>query len=181
MKDVLKFLEFITETIHDTPEQYVSSALTKIKSKLEKMFAHDEAENGEVKRFGDKDIKKEGEMSFKDLGIELQSLEISKFSKQYDNVKCIFSDENSRYDVIITIDLKDAVPEDKEKDFSSNDIEKCYIKFKKYDADDYTLIGEITKTIDINDINEELLINLKLELDEEFGGAGEEEFKIETE
>jgi hypothetical protein len=43
------------------------------------------------------------------------------------------------------------------------------------------MVGEITKTVKIKDINEELLINLKLELDEEFGDSGEETLEIETE
>jgi len=182
MNDIKKFSDFIVENLHDTPEQYVYSALTKIKTKLEKMFAYEKVENGEIKRFGEKDLNKEkGEMSFKDLGVELQSLEISKYSKQYDNVKLIFTDEKARYDVIVTIDLKDAVPQDKDKDFSDTDIEKCFFKFKKYDLDNFNLIGEITKTVKIKDINEELLINLKLELDEQFGESDEETLEIETE
>lgn len=182
MKDIIKFSDFLFENIHDTPEQYIYSALTKIKSKLEKMFSYDKAEDGEIKKFGDGKLKKSNnDMTFKDLGIEMQSLELSKYSKQYDNVKLIFTDEKSRYDVIIMINLKDAVPQDEDKDFSDNDIEKCFIKFKKYNLDNYNLIGEISKNIKIKDINEELLINLKLELDEEFGDTDEETLEIETE
>ena len=182
MKEIIRFQDFITENIHDTPEQYVYSALTKIKTKLEKMFSYEKVEDGEIKRYGDKDLtKKEGEMSFSDLGVEMQSLELSKYSKQYANLKLIFTDHQGRYDVIIIINLKDAVPQDQEKDFSDNDIEKCFIKFKKYDLDNFNMVGEITKTVKIKDINEELLINLKLELDEEFGDSGEETLEIETE
>jgi len=184
---IYKYLEFLTENIHDTPETYVSDALTKIKRSIEKMFAHTEVDNdGEVKKYGevvDKENKEKGNMSFKDLGVKMESLEISKYSKMYDNVKLIFSDEEFRYDVTFTIDLKDAVPEEEDKDFSDKDIKKCYIKYKKYDINkNYEMIGELSKTVDIKDINEELLINLKLELDEDYGeGGDEEEFKIETE
>jgi hypothetical protein len=181
---IYKYSEFLNENLEDTPEQYVFNALSKLKNKLEKMFAHAEADKeGEIKRFGEPE-KKEGEggegMTFKDLGLQLQSLELSKYSKIYDNIKMKFSDEKYLYDILFTIDLKDAVPEDEEKDFSDNDIENCYIKFKKYDADTFNLIGQITKTVKLKDINEEMLINLKIELDDEYGGE-EEEFSLETE
>ena len=52
-------------------------------------------------------------------------------------------------------------------------------KFKKYDLDTFEVIGQITKNTDPNQIDEEFIVNLKIELDEEFGD--EEEFKIETE
>ena len=183
---IYKYSEFLNENLVDTPEQYVFNALRKLKSKLEKMFAHVEAdEKGEIKRFGEPE-KKEGseKMSFKDLNLQLQSLELSKYSKLYDNVKLKFSDDKFLYDVMFTIDLKDAVPpqeeEDKDKDFSDNEIKNCYIKFKKYDADTFNLIGQITKTVKLKDINEEMLINLKIELDDEYGGE-DEEFSLETE
>ena len=51
---IFKYSEFINENLADTPEQYVFNALSKLKSKLEKMFAHAEADKeGEVKRFGE--------------------------------------------------------------------------------------------------------------------------------
>ena len=185
MKDnkVYKFSEYLKENIQDTPESYVDGALTKIKSKIEKMFSYDAVEGGEVKRFGDisnQSKKEKGELSFKDLGLELQSLELSKYSKSYDNVKVKFSDPEFLYDLTIIVDLKDAVPTDDTKDFSDKDIEKCYLKFKKYDQDSFDLIGVLSKTVKISDIDEELLMNLKLELDEDYD-TDEEEFEIETE
>jgi hypothetical protein len=40
-------------------------------------------------------------------------------------------------------------------------------------------IGQITKNVDIKDIDDDFLVDLKLEMDDEFGD--DEEFKIETE
>ena len=119
-------------------------------------------------------------MSFVDLGIQLQSIELSKYSKIYDNIKMKFSDEKYLYDIMFTIDLKDAVPKDTDKDFSDNDIKNCFIKFKKYDAETFDLIGQITKTVKIKEIDENKLIDLKIELDDDYGDEGEE-FEIETE
>lgn len=179
---IYKYSEFINENIQDTPEAYVDSALRKLENRLRKMFETDKAENGEIKKYGevvDKERKGKGEMSFKDLGLELQSLELSKYSKVYDNVKLKFSDEKFLYDMTFTIDLKDAVPTDDTKDFTDSDIENCQIRFKKYDQDNFNLIGNLIKTSKLSEIDEEYLIGLKIELDDENGGS-EEEFKIET-
>ena len=180
---VYRYNEFLNENLHETPEDYVDMALQKIKTKVEKMFAHAEVDNGQIKKYGDsvdKNKKDEGSMSFKDLNLNLDSCELSKYSKSYDNVKFVFSDEEYRYDVVIIIDLKEAVPEDMDKDFSDTEIKKCYIKYKKYDINaGMKLIGTISKTVKVDDINEDLLINLKLEIDEEYGGD-DEEFEIET-
>jgi hypothetical protein len=70
--------------------------------------------------------------------------------------------------------------EDKKENFSDKDIKNCIIKFKKYDIEHFELIGQIgPKKTKIEDINEELLVDLKIELDEEFGES-DEEFEIET-
>lgn len=75
--------------------------------------------------------------------------------------------------------MKQAIPKDATKDFSPDDIEKCFIKFKKYDLDTLDIVGEITKNIKIKKISEDFLVELKIEIDEEFGG--EKELEIETE
>ena len=88
-----KYSEFLVENNHDTPETYVQIALKKLKKRLEKMFSYAEIEDGEVVQYGEKqdlDRKEKGELSFKDLGLQLQSIESSKYSKVYDNVKLKF-------------------------------------------------------------------------------------------
>lgn len=177
---IIKFKDFIriNENINDTPEEYVKIALTKIKTKLEKMFSKQEDPN-EVEKLGDKKAREESSQNLK--GLELQSCELSRYSKLQDSVKIKYSDESFLYDLTITIDLKEAVPADQESDFSADDIKKCHIKFKKYDTDQFNLLGEISKNIDIKDINEDLLVSLKIQIDDEFGGSEEEEFEIETE
>lgn len=183
MKDkIYKYLEYIRENIQDTPESYVESALRKLENRINKMFSYDEVEGGEVKKYGeveDLSRKEKGEMSFKDLNLKIESLELSKYSKVFDNLKLKFSDDKFLYDMTFTIDLKDAVSTDQNKDFSDKDIENCQVKFKKYSLDDnFKLQGQMIKTVKLADINEELLISLKIELDEDTGSS-EDEFKIE--
>ena len=178
--DIIKFNDFIkiNENVHDTPEEYVKLALMKIKNKLEKMFSG-QVKADDVEKMSDMKNREEGQ-NFADLGLELQSCELSRYSRTMDSVKIKYTDEKFLYDLTISIDLEEAVPKDKNADFSENDIEKCNIRFKKYDTDKFNLIGQISKNIDLKDINEELLVSLKIELDDEFGSE-EEEFEIETE
>jgi len=191
---IRKYADFINEEImNDTPESYVEIALNQLKKKFDKMFEFQEGEsdvNGpadelEKEKDGSKSIQKakaeskdRSKISLKDLGVRLESSEVSKYSKMYDSLTVKFSDDNATYNLYLAIDLKDAMPKDAAKDFSYEDIEMCYIKFKKYNLDTFEVIGQITKNVKIKDINEEFLIDLKIEIDDKFGD--EEEFEIET-
>jgi hypothetical protein len=181
---VLKFGEFsINENIKDVPEKYVENVLRKLKNKFEEMFAYDIVDQGKIKKFGEKNRESGESISFKDLNLELQSIELSKYSKLYDNLKIKFSDEEFLYDLTVTIDLADAAKTEEgeeEKDFAPEDIETCQIRFKKYDTDSFDLKGELIKTVKVKDVDEDLLVELKLKLDDEYGGE-EEEFEIEVE
>jgi hypothetical protein len=166
---IVKFSDYITEKIHDTPESYISILLKKIKNKIDLYFEN--IEGGVKKSIDDK-------ISFRDLGVNLDSSEISKYSKRYDNLTIKFSDSENMYTLIILIDIKEAIPKNKDKDFSIDDIKNCYIKFKKYDINTFEIMGQIDKNIKIEDINQNLLVDLKVEIDDKF--SDEEEFKIET-
>jgi hypothetical protein len=175
---IVKFKNFfsINENINDTPEEYIKVVLLQIKKKLEKMFETDDTQ--EVRKFSEEEP---GTTSFADMGVELESIEMSRYSKTLDNVKIKFSDEEFLYDLLIGIDIKEAVPKQDQK-FDIKDIKKCFIKFKKYDKHDPgEILGELTDNIKIEEISQELLIELKLKLDEQSGDEEEEEFKIETE
>jgi hypothetical protein len=189
---IRKYVDFLNEELNDTPESYVEVALKQIKRKIDKMFEFQENEeqpedqpmseeddNSKSVKRAKAESKDRSKMSLKDLGVRLESSEISKYSKMYDNLTVKFSDDDATYNLYIAIDLKEALPKDATKDFSYKDIEKCYIKFKKYDLDTFEVIGQITKNVEIKKIDEEFLIDLKIEMDDEFGD--EEEFKIETE
>jgi arginyl-tRNA synthetase len=189
---IRKYVDFLNEELNDTPESYVEIALKQIKRKIDKMFEFQENEeqpedqpmseeddNSKSVKRAKAESKDRSKMSLKDLGVRLESSEISKYSKMYDNLTVKFSDDDATYNLYIAIDLKEALPKDATKDFSYKDIEKCYIKFKKYDLDTFEVIGQITKNVEIKKIDEDFLIDLKIEMDDEFGD--EEEFKIETE
>jgi hypothetical protein len=177
---IRKYTEFIKEELHDTPESYISTALSQIKVKIDKMFDFQEEDSDDkIQTIDNVKRKSKDAMSFKDLGVELESSEISKYSKLYDSLTVKFSDVSGWYSLIIMIDIKEGIPKDPEKDFDFEDITKCYVKFKKYNNED-EIVGQLTKTIDIKDINEDLIIDFKIELDDKFGDDSDK-LEYETE
>jgi len=129
---VRKYIEFIKENMYETPENYIGEALKQLKRKIDKMFDFQEEVEGNYPVEGEdatpEKIKKirtksKDKMSFEDLGVRLESSEISKYSKLYDSLTVKFSDDNATYALIITIDIKEGIPKDKEKDFDIDDIE----------------------------------------------------------
>lgn len=181
---IIKFTEFIKEElVNDTPETYVELALKQLKKKIEKIFEFQEEEN-DSEEAEEKTIKKakieskdKSKMSLRDMGVRLESSEISKYSKMYDNLTIKFSDPEAWYNLYLAIDIKDTY-KSTTKDYQYEDIEKCFVKFKKYDLDTNDVIGQITKNVEIKKIDEDFLIDLKIEIDDKFGD--EEEFEIET-
>lgn len=178
---VIKYNEFIKENLQDTPENYISIVLSKLKKKIDRMFDYKEESEDQVLK--PEELKKvnSDNMSFKDLGVRLESSEISKYSKLYDSLTIKFTDDENTYTLIIMIDIKEAIPEDKEKDFDPlEDIKNCYIKFKKYDLDTFDILGQLSKNVKIKDIDEDFIIDLKIEIDDKFDES-EDDFEIETE
>lgn len=177
---ITKYSDFIKENLHDTPENYVSVVLNKLQKRIDKIFDYKEESDEEVLKPEELERVRSDKMSFKDLGVQLESSEISKYSRLYDSLTIKFTDDRNTYTLILMIDIKEAIPEDKEKDFDPlEDIKKCYIKFKKYDLDTFEIIGQIDKNVKIKDIDEEFLIELKIEIDDKFDTR--DDFEIETE
>lgn len=179
---IRKFFDFINEELmNDTPENYVETVLNRLKRDIDKIFSDSKepSEGNKSIQQAKRDSKDKNKMSFSDMGVTLDSNEVSKYSKMYDSLTVKFSDNlDSWYTLIIMIDIKEALPKDTEKDFSADDIKMAYIKFKKYDANTDDLIGQITKNVEVKKIDEDFLVDLKIEIDEEFGD--DEEFEIET-
>ena len=180
---IRKFVDFINEEFNDTPEFYIREALKVIEEKIKEMFEDQIDLEDEKGKEGNSSIMKakanakdKSKITFKDLGIQLDCpIEISKYSL---TVK--FSDVNLSYNLLILIEIKEGIPKDPTKDFSFEDVENCFIKFKKYERDTFTLCGPpLTKNVKIKDIDEEFLIDLKIELDEKSGGD-DEKLEIET-
>lgn len=181
--NIIKFVDFIKENVSDTPEEYIKMELIKLKRKIDSFFEESDENSDDIMTMS-KALKKGKEkenadknISFSELGLQLQSSEMSKFSSLYDNIVIKFSDDDFLYNLYITIPLANAVP-DEEGD-GKKSIKKCFIKFKKYDLDHFDLIGQITRNVDIDKIDEDYLVSLKIDLDDEFDKK--EDLGIETE
>lgn len=180
---ISKFLEYIKENMNDTPENYAEQALRSILEKIKKMFPEDENQQetedevisfAQARAMGDKKEKDEKNLKFKDYGTRLVDIALSRTAS---TLTLKLEEENSWYSLIFMIDLKDAVPKDQSTDFTYEDIENCKVKFKRYNKADQIEGIPVEKTVKISDIDEDLLVELKIDVDgEETEGLG-----IETE
>lgn len=183
---IIKFNEFLNEDVQETPSNMTGMALTQLKRKIDKIFQYQNDEfSDEDSEINTKKINKKSEkLTFQDLGVRLESSEVSKYSKLHDSLTIKFSDDKYTYTLIISIDIKEGMPKQEEKSMM------CDIKFKKYDINTFEIIGQLPNPIngdkseylkiEIDKIDEEYLIDLKIKLDESTG-EDEEEFEIETE
>ena len=173
------YIRNLNENTHDSPEEYIKIRLNKLKVKIEKFFARPEEEEEGVMKMSDalkkgkENEEKESKLSLSELGLNLETSEFSKYSSMNDNIKLIFTDADARYDLYITIPLEEGLVKDKTKDFSDQDIKKCFVKFKKYSAEDFRILGQISKNAEIDNIDEDFLVELKIELEDQFGETGE--------
>ena len=186
---IRKFIEFIKEDVMETPANMTSTALTQLKKRIDKLFQYQQDEFGQESEEEDikpKQLKKKSKekMTFEDLGVRLESSEVSKYSKLHDSLTIKFTDDKFTYTLIISIDIKEGMPKTEEKPMM------CDIKFKKYDLDTFEIVGQLPSPIDgdkseyikieIDKIDEDYLIDLKIKLDETTSEE-DEEFEIETE
>lgn len=207
MKDkVLKFGEYLTEnTIPSKGE--IDSVLKNLQKKIMNFFPQEsrtDIRDQEVQKF-----KKmpQGE-SLQSLGAELHSCELSKYTKITHTLKLKFSceDEESRYlyDFLFSINLEklkkssQAKPEapaqgqagaqggaqKKEETEEEIPIEICKVTVKKYDEEDFGLLGQIEELEQkIEDIDEKFILKMKSKIDEKTqtepeGESEEDEFEI---
>lgn len=182
---VYKFSDFINENVYDSPHGYIKARLLQIEQKIKDIFQTDFTDQDEVESFTKKSVqdkKKEGKISFDQLGITEYTIQKSNYSKIQDSVKVRFFDQYYMYDLIFFLDLKDGVSKEADKDFKLEDIKDCFVKFKKYDQSSKLLAQIPPKTIEIDKLSSDLLIELKIEIDESSPSSTDEgEFKIETE
>lgn len=149
---ILRYFEFskVNES-NDTPESYVKGKLSEIKKEIEDLFEEVESSDEQPETISIEDAKNKSPKSKKKLtGVELQSCEISLYSQTDDNLTVKYSDVDGIYDLLFSINIKNSLPKDG-TNFSTDDIDKIFVKFKKYTTDDISLIGApISYTFDMN-------------------------------
>ncbi len=182
---IKKYNEFLvnedTDPFNDSPEVYIDIVLGKLKKKIDSMFDAEPSKNASIEQTPEqaKVNKKDNKATFSELGLKLESSEISKYSKLYDSLTVKFSDEACMYHLFVMMKLEDAIAKDPGTEVEQEKVDEAYIVFKKYDIQSLDMIGQIHKNINTDNITQDYIVDLKLELDEEFGEE-DEEFSIET-
>lgn len=173
---ITKFQDYIRENMNDTPEKYIEQALRDILDRIKKMFPEEEQEESEdevisfaqARQKGLEKEEKNKKITFADFGANLIDEDISRDAC---TLTVTIEEAESWYKIYFMIDMKTAVPTP-DKDFSYKDIKNCRVKFVKYDNGD-KIVREISNTVPIEEIDEEKLIELKIEVDgEESEGLG---------
>jgi hypothetical protein len=171
---ILRYFEFskVNES-NDTPESYVKGKLSEIKKEIEDLFEEVESSDEQPETISIEDVKNKSPKSKKKLtGVELQSCEISLYSQTDDNLTVKYSDVDGIYDLLFSINIKNSLPKDG-TNFSTDDIDKIFVKFKKYTTDDISLIGApISYTFDMNVEDNKTIFSLGKESQE--GQEGQE-------
>ena len=165
---ILKYIEFIKEEMTDTPETYIKGKLNQLKIAIDQLFdeestGQEEDENPETISKGkakENSRRKKEKISMVDMGVVLNSSEISLYSSTDDSLTVKYTDEEGVYDLLIMINIKDGIPKDPNGDFSEDDINKIYVKFKKYTIDDIDLIGQTTHNVTITRDNDGFMFSL---------------------
>ena len=101
--------------------------------------------------------------SLSSMGVKLDSCDLSLYSKTDDFLKVKYSDDGGIYDLLISINISNGLP--KGENFTTDDIKKAFVKFKKYGADKIDLIGQLTWNINIDRENGEFKISIAKEDD----------------
>ena len=152
---ILRYIEFITEEMNDTPETYIKGKLTQLKRAIDLLFEEgskkeDEPETISKSQAKDNHKKKKEKLSMADMGVTLDSSEISVYSQTDDTLTVKYSDQEGTYNLLFSINIKDGISKDKNIDFNEDDITKLFIKFKKYGIDNIDLIGQTTYNVNVS-------------------------------
>lgn len=159
---IYKFQDFIKlNESNDTPENLIKSKLTEIKKAIEDLFEEVEEGNEEGPEnisIGDAKNAKSKKKSLSSMGVKLDSCDISLYSKTDDFLKVKYSDDDGIYDLLISINISDGLP--KGDNFTTDDIKKAFIKFKKYGSENIDLIGQLTWNVNIDRDDREFKISI---------------------
>ena len=164
---ILKYIEFLKEEKVDTPETYIKGKLMQLDNAIVELFEGESSEEEEEQpetiskgKARDNSKRKEKRLSMVDMGVRLDSHEISTYSSTDDTLTVKYTDEEGTYDLLISINISDGIPKDPKANFSSDDIKNLYIKFKKYTIDDIDLIGQETHNVTVDREDDGFIFNV---------------------
>ena len=154
--------------VNDVTKNYIDSTLNQLKRKIDKMFDVADGEEDEkmtVQKAKENSKGKSNAPTFKEFNLRLESSEVSKYNGNNRYATFLFSDDEFSYKLTISLnngDVNTDIKNDTTKDFEYGEISNSFVTFKKYDIDTFEIIGQISKNISPNKIDEEFIINLKI-------------------
>jgi hypothetical protein len=171
---ILKYYDFIKEELSDTPQSYIKNKLKQLQKAFNDLF-EDESENDEDSEFISIEDAKKNKKSGKklsDLGVKMDSSEISLYSQTNDSLTVKYSDDESSYTIIIFINIKEGL-ENGNNNFSEDDIKKIDVKFKKY-LNDIDLVGETRYSVNLDRKDSEFVFSISEGESENENGENED-------
>lgn len=142
MTKIIKYKDFMVEKYEANPEYRIKSFFKELQKNINDWFA-----NGTL-----------GASS-----AELGDVKIATTNAIEKNLIFEFNDDSFYYQIYIIISLEDVLEES---------LDECYIKIKKYDLSDMTLLRKIGEDVLVKDLNEDKILELISKLDDESGSLG---------
>ena len=154
---------------NEDPAYYVERSIKSIEQKIINLFENP-LENTEDK------VAETDPSSYYEQGVEL--IDVKSTDMPLNKTLIVkYGDNQYVYHLLFTVNIDQGLPKN-DKEMSSDMIEECGVKFKKYDEEN-KLIGEIErKKVSISDINQDFIDTLNGELDQKYS-VGNDEFEIE--
>lgn len=212
MKDkVLKYAEFLIENAIPSKGE-IDNVLRNLETKLRELFGEDQKDKDKVVKFKEKPQND----SFESLGAQLQSLELSKYTKLTHTLTLKFSCEDESgsflYNFLFSINLEklkkakgaqgaqtppaqgaqapaqgaqapaQGAQGAQKTEGGEIPIEICKVEVKKYDEEDFALLGQIEREeVEIKKIDGKFLLEMKEEIDEKTKSEKDEDSEDEFE
>jgi hypothetical protein len=156
---ILRYFDFIKEELSDTPQSYIKNKLKQLQKAFNDLFESEEEDSDEeFISIEDAKNNKKSDKKLSDLGVRLDSSEISLYSQTNDSLTVKYSDDESSYTIIIFINIKEGL-ENGNNNFSEDDIKKIDVKFKKY-LNDIDLVGETRYSVNLDRKDSEFVFSI---------------------
>jgi hypothetical protein len=170
---ILRYFDFIKEELSDTPQSYIKNKLKQLQKAFNDLFESEEEDSDEeFISIEDAKNNKKSDKKLSDLGVRLDSSEISLYSQTNDSLTVKYSDDESSYTIIIFINIKEGL-ENGNNNFSEDDIKKIDVKFKKY-LNDIDLVGETRYSVNLDRKDSEFVFSISEGESENENGENED-------
>ena len=141
MSRIKKYNDFLNEKYEESPDFRIKSFFEELEKNIRNWFV-------------------EGTLAAN--GAELGKIERSLANAIDKNLIFEFSDEEFFYQVYVILSLQEV---------GEDELDECFVKVKKYEIQDMTLLRTLGEDVKVSDLNEDKILELFNKLDEESGSV----------